>query len=282
MRKILILFYMIILIFLGGCARKNSNDMVSNDMVFIEGGTFVNTYSSYYGKDIVINDFYISRYEITQYEWAQVMGENPSEFKGDNYPVVNVSWYDAIEYCNKRSIKEGLEPYYNIDKDTKDPFSISEFDDLKWTVTVNENANGYRLPTEMEWEYAASGGQKSKNYIYSGSDNADDVGWYWRNSGDEYLTGDWSWPKIANNNNMIKPVGSLKPNELDLYDLSGNVREWCWDWYTESDSDSGSAYKIWKGGGWLGDVVCCEFSYRGKYEANGRGSDTGLRVCRNP
>ncbi|CRZ33494.1 formylglycine-generating enzyme required for sulfatase activity [Herbinix hemicellulosilytica] len=286
MKKVLLLILISILI-LGGCTRKTSkkastDENITNEMVFVEGGTFVNKNSTFYGKDIVINDFYISKYEITQYEWKMIMGDNPSEFKGDNYPVENVSWYDAIEYCNKRSIKEGLEPYYNIDKTSKDPFNISEYDDIKWTVTINENANGYRLPTEAEWEYAASGGQKSKNYIYSGSDNADKAAWYWRNSGDEYLKGDWSWPKIASNNNRTKPVGSTKPNELGLYDMSGNVREWCWDWYTESDSAKGSAYKIWKGGGWMGDVVCCELSYRGKYEANGMGPDTGFRVCRNP
>lgn len=276
MKKLFILFYLVILVFFGGCAHKESDDLV-----FVKGGTFVNTHSNYYGENIIIDDFYISKYEVTGYEWAQIMGDNPSEFKGDNFPVEMVSWYDAIEYCNKRSIKEGLEPYYNIDKETIDPHNTSEIDDIKWTITINENANGYRLPTEAEWEYAASGGQKSKNYIYSGSNNADDIGWYWRNSGDEYLSGDWSWPQIANNNNRTRPVGSMKPNELGLYDMSGNVREWCWDWYKESDSDGGS-YRIWKGGGWLGDVICCELSYRGKYEANGKGSDTGLRVCQNP
>lgn len=264
------------LVSFSGCARTKTNDLV-----FVKGGSFANTNSSYYGDDIVINDFYISRYEVTGYEWKQVMGDNPSEFKGDNLPVEMVSWYDAIEYCNKRSIMEGLEPYYNIDKETKDPDNTSEYDDVKWTVTINENANGYRLPTVAEWEYAAGGGQESKNYAYSGSNNVDDVGWYWRNSGNKYLSGDWSWPQIAGNNNRTKPVGSLGPNELGLYDMSGNVREWCWDWYKESDSDSSYSYRVWKGGGWMGDEKCCEISYQGKYEANGKGSDTGLRVCRN-
>lgn len=267
------------LILFDGCTKNKDK---SNEMVLIKGGAFVNKNTNFYGKDTVINDFYISKYEITQYEWVQVMGDNPSEFKGDDYPVENVSWYDAIEYCNKRSIKEGLTPYYNINKETIDPYNTSEFDDIKWTVTINENANGYRLPTEAEWEYAASGGRKSKNYIYSGGNKADKVSWYWKNSGDEYLNGEWSWPIIQSNNNSTKPVGTKKPNELGLYDMSGNVREWCWDWYTESENDSSSAYKICKGGGWLGDDECCKLSFRGKFEANGKGSDTGFRVCRNP
>jgi formylglycine-generating enzyme required for sulfatase activity len=177
------------------------------------------------------------------------MGNYPSEFMGDNLPVEMISWYDCIEYCNKRSLQENLDPYYNIDKDTKDPNNVSEYDDLKWTISINETANGYRLPTEAEWEYTASGGQKSKNYIFSGSDNA------------------------------TKPIGTMKPNELGLYDMSGNVREWCY-WYEESDIESGS-YRVWKGGGWLGEVKCCELTFRGKYEANGMGFDSGFRICRN-
>lgn len=276
MKRTIFLVLLALLLSFGGCERTKSNELI-----LVKGGAFVNTNSKYYGEDIIIEDFYISKYEITISEWEQIMGDSPSELKGDNLPVENVSWYDAIEYCNKRSIIEGLEPYYNIDKETIDTYNLSEYDDIKWTVTINEGANGYRLPTEAEWEYAASGGQKSKNKAYSGSDNVDDVGWYWRNAGDKYLSGDWNWMMIANNHNRTRPVGSLKPNELGLYDMSGNVREWCFDWYKESDDDTGSYYRIWKGGGWLGDEKCCEISYQGKFEANGKGADTGLRVCRN-
>ena len=80
------------------------------------------------------------------------MGNNPSKFRGDSLPVEMVSWYDCIAYCNKRSIKEGLEPYYSIDSINKDTINKSELDTIKWLVTSNEKANGYRLPTEAEWE----------------------------------------------------------------------------------------------------------------------------------
>ena len=209
------------------------------------------------------------------------MGSNPSKFKGDNLPVEMVSWYDCVEYCNKRSIKEGLKPYYNIDKNKKDPNNKSETDNIKWTVTINAGANGYRLPTEAEWEYAAGGGQMSKSYTYSGSNDVDKVAWYWKNSGDNILTGFWNYGlSIENNHNKTKPVGGKQPNELGLYDMSGNVREWCWDWYRDFEINIGFD-RVWRGGGWLGADYCCESSFRESNAANTKYNDTGFRVCRS-
>ncbi len=263
------------------------------NMVLVKGGTFKNTKSNYYGKGVTISSFYIGKYEVTQKEWVDVMGSNPSKFKGDNLPVEMVSWYDGIEYCNKRSIKEGLKPYYNIDKNTADPNNkpdpkFGDLDTIKWTVTINPRANGYRLPTEAEWEYAAGGGQKSRSYIYSGSDFIGEVAWYWRNAGDQELTGSWFWSVIEKNHDKTKPVGGKKPNELGLYDMSGNVREWCWDWHgdlqanvTDPKGSPSGFGRVWKGGGWIGDAPYCETSFRGSLAANGKGPDQGLRVCRS-
>lgn len=257
-----------------GCSQK-----VPEHFILVKGGTFKNNRSNYYGKNVSVSNFYIGKYEITQKEWIEVMGNNPSQFKGDNLPVEMVSWYDCIEYCNRRSQKEELKPYYQIEKNKKDPGNDNDFDDVKWIVTINSGANGYRLPTEIEWEYAASGGQLSKNYLYSGSNDINEVAWYWRNSGDKFLTEYWSWPVIEQNHNKTNPVGIKKPNELGLYDMSGNVREWCWEWYKSNDDEP--IRKIWKGGGWLGAEFCCELSYLGGFEANGKGPDQGLRVCRS-
>lgn len=279
MRKLIIILLIELMLVVSACSQGGAEK--EDGLVFIKGGAFVNTKSNYHGGDAVLSGFYIGKYEVTQKEWVEIMGTNPSRFIGDNLPVEGVSWYDVVEYCNKRSLLEGLEPHYNIDKNTKDPNNKSENDSVKWTVTINEGANGYRLPTEAEWEYAASGGQLSESYKYSGSNQADEVAWYWRNVGEEYLTGDWNWPAIENNRSQTQPVGGKKPNELGLYDMSGNVREWCWDWYVDASDNLGGSFRIVRGGGWIGDVGSTELTYRGKFEANGFGPDQGFRVSRN-
>ena len=227
-----------------------------------------------------ITDFYMGVHEVTQQEWQKVMGNNPSQFKGKDLPVESISWYDSVLYCNMRSLKEGLTPYYNIDKENFDPENICEYDDLKWTVTINENANGYRLPTVEEWEYVASGGAEGKANQFSGSDNIDEVAWYWKNSGEQYLEGEWNWNKIEANKNITHNIKKKAPNTLGLYDMSGNVREWCWDWYGDIENPFGF-YRTWKGGGIIGDARCCEIAYKGKFEPNGVGYDQGLRLCKN-
>jgi formylglycine-generating enzyme required for sulfatase activity len=279
----LFISFLATVILIGACSGE-----AADNLVLVKGGTFKNTKSSYYEKNVTISSFYIGKYDVTQKEWIEVMGSNPSQFKGDNLPVEMVSWYDCVEFCNKKSTKEGLKPYYNIDKDKKDPNNTNNDDAIKWTVTINPEANGYRLPTEAEWEYAAGGGQMSMSYTYSGSDELDQVAWDWENSGDVHLTGFWNWPLIKHNHDRTHPAGSKEPNELGLYDMSGNVREWCWDWYagrggnvTDPQGGKSGSLRVWKGGGWLGADFCCAPSFRAGYEPYQKGPDQGFRVCRS-
>lgn len=204
-------------------------------------------------------EFSILATEVTQELYESVMGENPSYFKGEkNLPVEKVSWYDAVYFCNKLSDMFGLTPVYAVDGEPdveKWSYAPHKGNIITGTVSQDENANGYRLPTMEEWQYAAKGGQ---DYKYSGSDNLDEVGWYGGNSGDK-----------------AHPVAQKKPNGYGLYDMSGNVWEWCWDSYS-SHSDVPFC-----GGGWNNNAHACVVGYRSWLNANSTDRNLGFRIVRS-
>ena len=191
-------------------------DGISIDMVRVEAGTFTmgatsemkDSYDSEKPAHQVTltNDYYIGKYEVTQALWQAVMGNNPSEFKGDNLPVENVSWNDCQKFISKLNLITG---------------------------------KTFRFPTEAEWEYAARGGKKSRGYQYSGSNNLSDVAWYYKNSGIK-----------------THAVGTKQANELGIYDMSGNVSEWCQDRYgdyskssqTNPKGSTSGALRVYRGG----------------------------------
>ena len=223
---------------------------VSFDMVYVEGGRFDMGATSEQGSDadsdekpvhsVTLSDYYIGKCEVTQELWEAVMGSNPSNFKGAQNPVERVSWNDCQEFVSRLNSLTG---------------------------------RTFRLPTEAEWEYAARGGNKSRHYKYSGSNNIFDVAWHGDNSGDK-----------------THAVGTKTANELGIYDMSGNVEEWCSDWYggysagaqTNPQGPSSGSFRVLRGGGWSGNAGRCRVSYRDRGHPNAIGHTFGLRLVLVP
>ena len=281
------------------------------EMVFVQGGTFQmgDTWGDGDSNEqpvhtVMVSSFYLGKYEVTNaqvvdvFNWALGQGKitassstvqnaegNRQElldlngdycqinYNGsrlyvennlDHYPVIEISWYGAAAFCNYLSEREGLTPVYDLSN---------------WTA--NWNAIGYRLPTEAEWEYAAKGGANGNYTKYSGSDNVDDVAWYWDNS------------NANGNSNLYNgfgtlPIGTKQANELGIYDMSGNVWEWCWDWYGLYSSDSqtdpkgpyGGTFHVRRGGCWFNDAMYLRVSNRLGPGIVGSSYSVGFRLLR--
>ena len=218
-------------------------------MVAVKGGTFTMGATSELGSDafeneepaheVTLSDYYIGQTEVTQALWEAVMGSNPSDHRGDNLPVENVSWDDSQVFIQKLNQLTGKQ---------------------------------FRLPTEAEWEYAARGGRKSRGYKYAGGNNIDSVAWYYDNSGYE-----------------THPVATKQANELGIYDMSGNVLEWCRDWYggyqssslSDPQGPSSGFYRVIRGGCYYNFARNCRVSYRISNTMDYRSGYLGLRLLCN-
>jgi len=285
---------------------KQLGGLEGNGMVFIEGGEFLMGCTKEQRKNcqedeqpvhkVLVDDFYMGKYEVTFAEYdafCEATGRgkaNDDEGRG-NRPVINVSWYDAVEYCNWLSEQEGLELCYKIDKENKDPNNKNEYDDVKWIVDCDFGKNGYRLPTEAEWEYAARGGSASEGNQWAGTGKEGKLFLY-ANYCDENCEFNWQDPLRNDGYQKTAPVGSFRPNELGLYDMSGNVWEWCWDWYDLYVSKKGvsrdvfgatyGSNRVSRGGGWYSGAVYMRVSDRSYVYPSNRGFDRGFRLTRTP
>jgi formylglycine-generating enzyme required for sulfatase activity len=236
--------------------------------VLVEGGKFMmgsNVSSWRPIHEIYLSSFWIMKTEVTQAEWTAIMGSNPSNFIGDKAPVEHVSWFEALEFANALSRKDGLQIVYHMNKGDG---------------TCDFGKNGWRLPTEAEWEYAAMGGKESEGYFYSGSNSLDGVGWYLGNSA-----------YTSQSPLQSHSVGTKRPNELGIFDMSGNVQEWCWDWhdreyYSKSPlmNPSGPAMgtlRILRGGSFFSRAIEAEVSFRSTCKPTFKSSQIGFRLVRN-
>lgn len=262
---------------------RKSIKTIATVMTLLVGFTLQSCSENFTGAEMVKipnKNYMIAKTEVTQELYESVMGVNPSYLQigskkyedqnenpyevpvGENVkklPVENLTWYDEVMFCNKLSEKEGLKSAYNIriieteiDEYTNVPYIWEA--EVEW----DESANGYRLPTEEEWEYAARGGE---DYSYSGSDELESVGWYSRNS-----------------DKKTHEVAKKKPNGYGLYDMSGNVKEWCWDScsiYYAADA------RYCRGGSYNSGDVECEVSYSGRNHFGIANSHVGFRLARS-
>ena len=267
---------------LKGTIKKYSGRKASNveskfeNMVFVQGGKYQPSFAK---EEKEVFDIEVCKYPTTQKMWTEVMENNPSNFKGDNKPVECITWWQALDYCNKLSEKYGLEPVYDLSKSAQGILMIKELggETVYPDVANFKNTEGFRLPTEVEWEWFARGGQVAIeqgtfDYTYSGSNNINEVAWY-----------------IGNSGRKTQDVGLKKPNQLGLYDCNGNMWEWCYDTtenieegknYIYKAFDSSNRYRREKGGFWENHTSYCVVRSREQYSSFDSGYGIGFRLVR--
>jgi formylglycine-generating enzyme required for sulfatase activity/flavodoxin len=296
----LMLFYILLAVSACGNAETSASAAATNDapvvgaevnnmkipenFVLIKGGSYQMgspNSEAWRGADekqhsVTVDDFLMSRYELTQAEYQALMGRNPSAVNGEKFPVENISWLEAVAYCNARSLKEGLKPAYEI---------------IDRTVIWNRTANGYRLPTEAEWEYACRAGTVSpfntENSI--SAEEANYYGHYPYEIEENYFNQGKLETKPGQYRETPVAVGTFSPNKFGLYDMHGNVSEWVWDFYGEYDPQvknnpvgpESGAMRVYRGGGWNDFAKNIRSAYRAALAPDKASFNIGARLVLN-
>lgn len=260
------------------------SDGINENFVLIQGGTFQMGSpedEAWRSADetqhtVTVSDFYMSIYELTQAEYMDVVDDNPSNFSGDNLPVENISWLDAVHYCNARSEKEGFTPVYTVDGQS---------------VTWDRGADGYRLPTEAEWEYACRAGTTTpfNTETSISAEESNYYGHYPYEIEDNYFSQGNLTTKPGEYRQTTVPVTSFSPNQWGLYNMHGNVGEWVWDYYspysTGEQSDPSGAesgtLRVYRGGGWNDFAKNMRSAYRATMSEEKGSFNIGIRLVRN-
>lgn len=257
---------------------------IPENFVFIKGGSFqMGSPESEAWRSVdetqhtvTVSDFYMSKYELTQKEYEEITGKNPSNFSGENLPVENISWLDAVAYCNARSEKDGLNPVYTIDGQN---------------VSWDRSANGYRLPSEAEWEYACRACTNTPFYLEN-SPSAEDVNYYGHypyEIEDNYFSQGNLQVKPGEYRQTTVPVDSFSENPYGLYNMHGNVSEWVWDYYGGYPADEqkdpvgpvSGTLRIYRGGGWNDFAKNMRSAYRATLEQHKGSFNLGIRLVLN-
>ncbi len=264
--------------------RKAGNQDTPEDFVLIKGGSFQMgspDTEDWRSEDetvhpVTVSDFYMGAYEVSQKEYQEMIKNNPSNFKGDDLPVENLTWYEAVAYCNARSEKEGLEKAYTVDGRN---------------VTWNRSADGYRLPTEAEWEYACRAGTETpfNTETSISPEESNYFGHYPYLIEENYFSQEKLDTEPGEYRETTVAADSFSPNAWGLYNMHGNVGEWCWDYYgvypDEEQTDPAGAEtgtrRIYRGGGWNDFAKHIRSAYRASSPADRSNAAVGLRLVRN-
>ena len=263
--------------------KKNKKTAIFKDMIKINGGKYT---PSFFNEEREVFDLEVCKYLVTQDMWIELMEENPSSFEGGRRPIEGISWWDALEYCNKLSEKYSLEPVYDLSKKEEKVLRINQLGgEIEYpNVADFKKTEGFRLPTEVEWEWFARGGEvaiqdgkfypnQEENEEYKEVENRiiEEESWYCKNSG-----------------NQTHDVGTKKPNQLKIYDCIGNVWEWCYDvdssGYISEETpyiyDASQLDRRLRGGSWNENVENCTYFIRANEKMDSNSNNIGFRIVR--